>query len=230
MALMFTLGVEASALQEQISVLQDRGVSVTVDGTNLNLGDKAPLIYNGTTYLPVRAVAEAIGKEVNWNNDLRQVQLFEKSDVVTEPVVSEPVVTEPVVKDVIVEGQSFDGVESENREDLTIENYYVDYGAYFKQGGAIFNIDDMLGTVEFKFMVLTDADEDLSVTVFGTNSVTGIDEILFDSSVPGNEVGSEFTVPLRGIFEKVKIQVNTDTGKPKADTIIIGNIKYGIPE
>lgn len=71
----FTAGVGASSLQKNITVLQDFGVSVKVDGYNLNLGDKAPLMYNGTTYLPVRSVAEAIGKPVNWNNDTRTVIL-----------------------------------------------------------------------------------------------------------------------------------------------------------
>ncbi|MDF2881244.1 MAG: copper amine oxidase domain protein [Clostridiaceae bacterium] len=72
---MVTSTVFGSAIKETISVLYDKGVSVKVDGANLNLGDKAPIIYNGTTYLPVRAVAEAIGKPVNWDNDTRTVYL-----------------------------------------------------------------------------------------------------------------------------------------------------------
>ncbi len=34
-----------------------------------------PFIYNGTTYLPVRAVGEAVGKEVAWDNDTKTVTL-----------------------------------------------------------------------------------------------------------------------------------------------------------
>lgn len=34
-----------------------------------------PFIYNGTTYLPVRAVGEALGQEVSWNNTTKSVYI-----------------------------------------------------------------------------------------------------------------------------------------------------------
>lgn len=48
------------------------GVKIIVDGIKLNptdaKGNKVePIIYNGTTYLPVRAVADALGKSVYWD-------------------------------------------------------------------------------------------------------------------------------------------------------------------
>lgn len=48
------------------------GVKIVVDGKKLNPtdvnGNKVePIIYNGTTYLPVRAVANALGKAVYWD-------------------------------------------------------------------------------------------------------------------------------------------------------------------
>ena len=36
-----------------------------------------PFIVDGTTYLPVRAVAEALGKEVSWDSETRTVSLGE---------------------------------------------------------------------------------------------------------------------------------------------------------
>ena len=50
----------------------DKGVTIVVDGKKLNPTDAngnkvEPLIYNGTTYLPVRAVANALGKAVYWD-------------------------------------------------------------------------------------------------------------------------------------------------------------------
>lgn len=48
------------------------GVKIIVDGQKLNPTDVngdtvEPIIYNGTTYLPVRAVANAFGKAVYWD-------------------------------------------------------------------------------------------------------------------------------------------------------------------
>ncbi len=48
------------------------GIKIVIDGQKLNPtdvnGNKVePIIYNGTTYLPVRAVANAIGKPVYWD-------------------------------------------------------------------------------------------------------------------------------------------------------------------
>lgn len=48
------------------------GVKIVVDGHKLNPTDAngnkvEPIIYNGTTYLPVRAVANALGKAVYWD-------------------------------------------------------------------------------------------------------------------------------------------------------------------
>lgn len=48
------------------------GIKIVVDGQKLNPTDVngnrvEPIIYNGTTYLPVRAVANALGKAVYWD-------------------------------------------------------------------------------------------------------------------------------------------------------------------
>ncbi len=49
-------------------------VKLVVDGVQIEPKDAngnyvEPFIYNGTTYLPVRAVGEAFGKEVTWDGD-----------------------------------------------------------------------------------------------------------------------------------------------------------------
>ncbi len=50
----------------------NNGVKIVLDGKKLNPTDAngnkvEPIIYNGTTYLPVRAIATALGKEVYWD-------------------------------------------------------------------------------------------------------------------------------------------------------------------
>ena len=48
------------------------GIKIVIDGQKINPTDAngntvEPFIYNGTTYLPIRAVANAFGKEVYWD-------------------------------------------------------------------------------------------------------------------------------------------------------------------
>ena len=51
-----------------------RDIKIIVDGKQLSTSAE-PFIYNGTTYLPVRAVGEAVGKEVDWDKDTKTVTL-----------------------------------------------------------------------------------------------------------------------------------------------------------
>lgn len=58
-------------------------IKIYVDGVKVEPKDAngntvEPFIYNGTTYLPVRAVGEAIGKNVTWDGTTRSVYLGEK--------------------------------------------------------------------------------------------------------------------------------------------------------
>ncbi|MBR3059761.1 MAG: copper amine oxidase N-terminal domain-containing protein [Oscillospiraceae bacterium] len=63
------------------------GVNIVIDGEKLEPKDVNgnpvdAVIYKGTTYLPVRAVAEALGVAVNWDGDTRTVYL---GDVPAKP-------------------------------------------------------------------------------------------------------------------------------------------------
>lgn len=62
--------------------VQYSGVKLVVDGVEVTPRDAngttvEPFIYNGTTYLPVRAVGEAIGKQVTWDGGSQTVYLGE---------------------------------------------------------------------------------------------------------------------------------------------------------
>ncbi|NLV88793.1 MAG: copper amine oxidase [Tissierellia bacterium] len=78
MAVLSTMVVPAMAemVQKQITILT--GVNIYVDDVKLNPVDVngrpvEVFIYNGTTYLPVRAVAEAVEKAVSWDGKTRSV-------------------------------------------------------------------------------------------------------------------------------------------------------------
>ncbi len=44
-----------------------RDIKIYSDGNLVNTGDSEAFIYNGTTYLPVRAIGDAFKKAVNWD-------------------------------------------------------------------------------------------------------------------------------------------------------------------
>ena len=64
------LGVTPAAFAKVASMnipVQYNNIKVLVDGEELRT-EKEPFLYEGTTYLPLRAVAEAVGKEVSWDS------------------------------------------------------------------------------------------------------------------------------------------------------------------
>ena len=71
--------VIGAGIQKNISV-QYGGVNIYIDGTKINPKDAngnavEPIVYNGTTYLPVRAMSNAINKSVEWDEKTQTIYL-----------------------------------------------------------------------------------------------------------------------------------------------------------
>lgn len=58
---------------KQITISSERPASISLDGTVLTEPDAQPVIRNNITYLPVRAVAELIGQELQWDGASKSV-------------------------------------------------------------------------------------------------------------------------------------------------------------
>ena len=91
LTLAMALGICGTALADEVTGLEDESVTVTIDGEEVELTDAdgdsvAPIIVDGSTYLPIRAVAEALGLDVDWDRVNREVQLAtEKQGSFTMP-------------------------------------------------------------------------------------------------------------------------------------------------
>lgn len=75
-----TIGTAAATVGKETTELEYNDIKVTMDGTPVNLVDAngnavEPFIIGGTTYLPVRAVAGALGLEVDWDGTTKTVIL-----------------------------------------------------------------------------------------------------------------------------------------------------------
>lgn len=94
MALIFTVCVPALAsgnLTDLKNVLVG-GIRIVIDGqelhpTDVNGNAVDPMIYNGTTYLPVRAVAGAVGKAVYWDGPNYTVYLGDMDGELEYPTI-----------------------------------------------------------------------------------------------------------------------------------------------
>ena len=81
--LVFSITVFAKQATETISVMYDN-IKILIDGveytaTDANGNVVEPFIYNGTTYLPVRGIANAFDKDVDWEPQTSTVILGSKN-------------------------------------------------------------------------------------------------------------------------------------------------------
>lgn len=84
-----TVGAAAAGIQRITAELRP-DVSVVVDGKTQTLVDKngdrvEPIMYEGSTYLPVRAVADAVGVGVRWDSKTQTVYLTTGEATPEEP-------------------------------------------------------------------------------------------------------------------------------------------------
>lgn len=93
MALLLAVAVPSFAAGA-IKTIQARigGITIVVDGkkiqpTDANGNAVEPMIYNGTTYLPVRAVSSALGKAVYWDGQNWTVYLGKMNGKLEYPTV-----------------------------------------------------------------------------------------------------------------------------------------------
>ena len=86
LVMVFSLTVSASAATAQtVTVKLSPNITVTLDGeaqamTDVNGNPVYPVLYGGTTYLPVRAVGNMLGLDVGWNQATQTVLLTTASN------------------------------------------------------------------------------------------------------------------------------------------------------
>lgn len=79
----------SSAKITDIDVQERRDFTIILEGEECNFKDangKAvyPLLYNGSTYLPLRAISEITGNEVIWDGDDKVITLKDEESTVTD--------------------------------------------------------------------------------------------------------------------------------------------------
>lgn len=82
-AVMLTSTVLGAQVKKTIDVIYN-SVNLTVNGSKVNADN---ILYEGITYIPIRAIAEALGKEVGWSQETFTASIDDKKlDSVTKDI------------------------------------------------------------------------------------------------------------------------------------------------
>ncbi len=86
----FALGVFADSINEQISALLNKAITITFNGEPVELNDASgarvyPITYNGTTYLPARAICNLTKTDIKWDGATNTVMLGQQESAKKEP-------------------------------------------------------------------------------------------------------------------------------------------------
>ena len=117
-ALCSTAFAASSIWEDNIHVVYP-GISLIIDGTKVipkdtNGNIAEPFIYNGTTYLPIRAVANAFNKKVTWDGNTNTIYLDSDNTDNNESGVNIGESTDPEKSEPVVINDSLTGPLSTN--------------------------------------------------------------------------------------------------------------------
>jgi len=121
-------GAAASGAIREIKAQLRPDFTVKVDGKvrefkNVNGEVVEPILYDGTTYLPLRAIGELMGKRVYWYENEKLIELKEEKTTVTDADVivteSEKVVSKDSEKKPTVDEKNFIG--SEKAQEIALK-------------------------------------------------------------------------------------------------------------
>ncbi len=121
-------------------------------------GDKVePFIMNGTTYLPVRGVASAMGADVTWDGNTKSVYIWDEmvpSDTflldVCQPYKEVGCTLYPAGKTFKMDGKTYSNG--------------IGTGDYIVDGEVLFNLDGRFSTLSFDFGHRKNVDKEKNIT------------------------------------------------------------------
>lgn len=188
----FTLGAGASSKLQEIKAYLNAGITVKLDGRPQSLIDANgariyPITYNGSTYLPVRAISNILGVGVGWDQSTQSVLLGKQPNGVD-------------LIDTYKNYQTFDwsaqyqtgdkdpmeisGVSCSRWLTLGRERYH---GNEKTVSGVSFNLGGKHDTLTFSYY----SNRNATLQVLGDDGA-----VLFEKDVTGGQVAQTVTIPL----------------------------------
>lgn len=183
----FTLVSQAADGLQEIKAYLNSNISIKMDGETKVLTDANgvrvyPISYNGTTYVPIRAVANLLDIGVEWDKETQSVLLGKQPGGVD---------LLDTYKAYAIKGQNSKQVQSsdgktENIGGVDVSHWlYLGYYGSYKE--AHFNLGGKYTSVTFQVY----AEDDMTLTVYGDDQ-----SVLAEVPVTGRAAPKSVTVPL----------------------------------
>lgn len=212
LALCLSLAGNVLAFTDTVKMLEAHfsGISILVDGEQITPHDVngnyvEPFIVDGTTYLPVRAVGEALGKPVSWDGENRAVMIGLAPG-------SEAAWTE--LHPYTMDGRTaiYDGSDPTAKFTAAGEERYNGIlfnakGEYLKNANVIWNTNGLKKTMQFT--ICNAGEERCDVTL----TISLGDETYETYTVKWDDVPKTITVPVN-YASNVKIALSSESSHP----------------
>ncbi len=184
--LVLVAGLAFANRTETINIVYDniqlmiKGKSVVPKDANGNIVQ--PFIYNGTTYLPVRAVGEALNLDVSWDSETKTVSLAEPKPATAQYLIDLMMPDDYRYFEVPANSYTVNG----NTYD---EGFRLGYG--YDSGNATFKLNNQYSNFSGAFCHDYNDDREIKITVKGdgkllyTTTLAQEQQITFDIDITG---------------------------------------------
>lgn len=203
LVLSLVLAIPATAALSKKTIEVYTGASIYIDGvelhpTDVNGNPVETFVYNGTTYVPLRAVSQSLGKAVSYDGATQSVYIGTAPGVkqylpsILAPYQSEHYNTPTTI--------SMAGKKYANVIDLSANRImnYREYG-----GWALYNLNGQYQTLDFDMGHVDDC-----AMESGTLNIYLDGELSFSVDMNAEDLPKHFTVPLYGALQ-MKLEMST---------------------
>lgn len=210
--IMMSVPALAEVAQKNITVAYSN-IKLYVDGKQITAKDSAgnivePFTYNGTTYLPVRAVGEALGKNVSWDETTQTVYIGDGGSTVTTTANSEWI---PLSPNYSVGWGTF-----------TRDPDLLNYGDGSFQNGIIHKPSN-LGTGDYYLASISGLDfKKMKISIYSKNI-----DVTIQVHDKGNEIYKEINAPANKVVTAEFDIYNTPLVKLSSNNLIYNSIIFG---
>lgn len=206
MGAMLATAVPATASQITKSIQATyNNIKIIVDGQQVSTNkNNEPFIYNGTTYLPIRAVGEAVGKQVSWDGRTNTVYLGDS------PVSSGEQYLVDVCPPYEGGGWTYESVKMAGRTYVKALSVFANYSG--SADSTLINLDGKYNMLEFDFGHADGRNNEVTYSFY-------IDGTLVDTiTLEKDQMPTHYSVPLYyGLQLKIE---STGSGAFMANCIV----------
>lgn len=188
----FTLGANAAGTLQEIKAYLNSGITIKLDGTEQVLKDANgtrifPITYNGSIYLPVRAISDMLGVGVDWDQATQSVLLGKQASGV-DLIDTYEIYHKATVGDQTYVGQTrtADG-KTENIAGVTQTHWIYAFVNWYGNATFSYNLLGKHDTLTFSYY----SNEDAVLKLTGDD-----DTVLGEYTITGGAVPKTVTLPL----------------------------------